>query len=117
MRRRRAVVKHVSQVSVAPAAKHFISNHPKRVVLGDHDIILRNRRPEAGPTRAGLELGFGIEENRIAANAFIQAVRMVESVFARSRPLGTGLARNQRIARGLIASSTRPEAFQSFLRR
>src|SRR5579871_1135293 len=52
MRRRRTVIKNVAQMRVAARAQELVSLHPMRAVAGDRDVFLRQRLPEAGPSRA-----------------------------------------------------------------
>src|SRR5208282_3274557 len=73
--------------------------HAMGIVLLNSDIFFRDGLPEAGPTRAGLELGLGIKQNRIAADAVIQAVSVVVGVLTRARNLGPGLARHLELFR------------------
>src|SRR5262249_61479851 len=54
--RRRAVLEHVTQVGITPAAKHFGSRHPETRVAIQFNAPLVERRPEAGPAAPGLHL-------------------------------------------------------------
>src|SRR5882757_10856681 len=66
--RRRAIVKHVSEVRVTPGARDS-RPHAKTVVLQLGNIFPRDRLPEAGPTGARIELGLRREQRRITADA------------------------------------------------
>ena len=66
-----AVVKDMPQMSVATAAQNLVPLHPMGVVPLRFDIFFRDGLVEARPARAGLELGLGIEKNRIAADAMV----------------------------------------------
>src|ERR1700678_257930 len=92
MRGRWAVVKNVAQMSVAPGALHLISLHPVRIVLLYLDVFFGDGLIEAGPSRAGFEFRFGIEKDRVAADAVVQPIRVVVGVFAGAGDLSTGLA-------------------------
>src|SRR5262245_48666749 len=52
VRRRRAVVEHVAQMGVATAAHHFGAAHEETVVREQGHVVVGNRLPKAGPTRA-----------------------------------------------------------------
>ena len=58
MRRRRAVVKDMPQVSVATRALNFVPLHPVRAVPLRFDVLFRDGLPETGPAGAGFELWF-----------------------------------------------------------
>src|SRR3981081_39857 len=67
------VVENVSQVRVTLRAEHLRSFHEEaRVRLGAH-VFVGDRLRKARPTRAGIELGVGIEQRRATADASVCA--------------------------------------------
>src|SRR4029079_12963886 len=62
------VVEHVAQMPAAAAAMHLRARHEQAFVVGGGDGVLQ-RRIEAGPAGAAVELGGGGEERQVAAGA------------------------------------------------
>lgn len=56
LRRRWTVVEQMAEVGATPAAHHFYPAHKEAMILFGFDILPRGRRPETGPTGAGIEL-------------------------------------------------------------
>ena len=54
---------------IAAPAANLIARYSEAVICPLLDILGRHRGPEAGPTRAGVELRFRTEEGRRAAHA------------------------------------------------
>src|SRR5215471_10079764 len=92
MSRRWSIVEDVSEVSIATDTQYLVAHHTVRSVAPHDDVFLRDRLPEAWPASAGLELGFGIEKHRVAADAVIQPVRVIVKVLAGARIFRVGLA-------------------------
>jgi len=111
---RRTIVKNVSQMGIAAAALNLIPLHPVRVVRLRLDVFLRDRLPEAGPAGSRFELGFRIEENRVAADAVIQAIGVIVSVFACPRDFSSRLARNLLLLRRQLLSPIGVRLFDFF---
>lgn len=88
----RTVVKDVPEVCVASAAGNRGALHAQAIVRSLQDILFGDRRPKAGPTRAGFELGDGTEKSRVAADAAEHALIMNIQKLARERPLRFGVA-------------------------
>jgi len=61
MRGGRAIVEYMTEMGFTAGTQNLCSLHPERVVLPQDDILFCERLPETGPTRAGLEFGFGVE--------------------------------------------------------
>src|SRR3990172_22575 len=74
IRRRRTVLKEMAQVGVSFAAENFGAPHEQAVVRFGFDLVLSNRRPEARPAGARIELGVGTEQLVAAAGAAIHSL-------------------------------------------
>lgn len=59
----------MAQVRVAPRTGNSNAFHPEGIVFNELHVFFRDRRPEAGPARAGLEFCLGIKQRRAAAGA------------------------------------------------
>src|SRR5262249_42529126 len=93
--RRRAVVEDVAEVRAAAAALDLDAREAEQVVLLGVDQLLAQRRPEARPAGAGVELG-GRREQRVAAgDADVGADALEVLVLAGERALGPLLARHR----------------------
>src|SRR5712692_6627346 len=90
-RRLRAVVEDVAEVTTAAPAVHLGANHAEAPVPGGADTVI-DRRPEAGPPRAAVELGFRREERQVAARAVEGAATVFLVERARAGVLGPVLA-------------------------
>src|SRR5687768_3964620 len=86
--RRRAVREQVAQVGVAAAASHLDPPHAVAVVLVQPDVLAVDRLPEARPAGARVELGAGVEQRLVAADAVEDAVGLRVPEFAREGTLG-----------------------------
>src|SRR4051812_48323172 len=83
-----AVREHVPQVAAAGAARHLGADHAVAAVLVHLDVRVLPRLGEAGPARAGLELGVGAEQLGAAAGTAVCPVVLHVHVLAGERPLG-----------------------------
>ncbi len=86
-RRLRAIVEDVSKVAAAAPAVDRLADHAERRVPRRADGLLQ-RRPEARPSRAGLELGRRGKHVERAARARVGATAFLVQQFAREWPLG-----------------------------
>src|SRR5438093_3593281 len=84
-------------MGVAAPAHDLYPLHEKGVVCFCFDVLFRNRSPETGPARSGLELCFGAEQVVAAADALVSAFFVVVPVFAGERPFRAFLARNLKL--------------------
>src|SRR4030065_2583271 len=90
--RRRAVREHMPEMRSALLAEHF---HALRTVAGvgaRHDIFRFIRLRKTRPPRAGIELGFRIEQCGTAAYAAIDSGIMAIPVRAAESRFGAALA-------------------------
>src|SRR5271156_2772189 len=72
-RRLRAVVENVSQVCVTHFARNRGALHTQASICNFNNIFARDRRPEAGPPGARLELRLRAKARRVAADATKEA--------------------------------------------
>src|SRR5450432_560271 len=91
-RGRRPILKHVAQVRVALAAQRFHALHEQAGIGLGADVFLGGGRPETRPAGARLELFLRPEQRIAAADAAVQARRMVVPIAACERPLRALLA-------------------------
>ena len=90
----RPVIENMAEMGVADAAAHFDTVHAVRrvAVIGDNRRVNGPRKTR--PSAAGVELGIGPEQWRVAAYASIDAVFVVIPEFAGKGPFGGGVARD-----------------------
>ena len=67
----RSVVENVTEVRAASCAGDRGAQNRKAMILRQRDVLVRDGFPETGPAGAGLKLGPGGKQGRIAANATI----------------------------------------------
>lgn len=67
----------MAEVPVAASAQNLRPPHAVADVGVGGDVFLRNGLEEAGPARAGIELGVGGEERQVAADAGVDAGLLV----------------------------------------
>src|SRR5258708_1619472 len=91
---RRTVVENVAEVRVAFPAQHFHALHPEAPVRMLPDVLLRDRRPEAGPAGAGFELLTRTEQGRATTHAAVQTLLVIFPVAAGEGTLGSGVSRH-----------------------
>jgi hypothetical protein len=72
-RRQRPVIKNMPQVGIAARTSHLGADHPVRRVAKALDAARYGFFPEAWPATAGIELGAGVEQQGIAADAVVIA--------------------------------------------
>ena len=82
----------MAQVSVAASAFDFRAGLPEAAVHVFGDIFLRQRLIETGPSRAGVEFRFRIEQGGSAADTGKNAVVVQIPVLACEGDFGIGLA-------------------------
>src|ERR1700722_19737676 len=99
MRGRWAVVENVSEMTVTAGANHFVSLHPGGAISARRYVFFGDRFPKARPARAGFEFRLGIEENRVATDAMVQAVVMIAGILAGEGPFGACMARDFELLR------------------
>ncbi|MFZ0882805.1 MAG: hypothetical protein WAN14_05365 [Candidatus Acidiferrales bacterium] len=75
-------------------ARNCRSDDTETVVGGFQNILFRNRCPKTWPACTRLELGAGIEQGRVAANAAKNAFRVFVWIFIRVGQLGSGMSRD-----------------------
>src|SRR5258708_39756457 len=90
------------QMRVALRAEHLGAAHSVSAIDARLHVRIVHRRPETGPTGAGIELGAGAEQFVIAADAAIGAVVVQVPVFAGEGGLGAALARDLILLRGQL---------------
>jgi hypothetical protein len=64
-----SVVEDVPQVGVALATGNCGAFHAERVITSLDDVLLGDGLVEAGPASSGIELGVGVKEGVVAADA------------------------------------------------
>src|SRR3982075_3587129 len=84
----------VAEMGVAGGAKHLGAAREPRAVLVLIPRIPGERRPEARPTRSGIEFRLGGEQRRAAAHAGIGAGMLFVPIGPGEGPLGAVLARD-----------------------
>src|SRR5271169_3166694 len=82
------------EMRIAQPAGNLGSHHFQTAVGRFQNILLRNGRPETGPTRPGFELGAGIEQCRFTTDATEHPLCVLIWIFIREGALGTGMTRN-----------------------
>src|ERR1700722_8217729 len=70
------------------------ADHPESCVADFGYVFGGNRRPETRPSRARFELGGGIEERVVAADAAVDALVVQVPTFSRKGDFGVGIAGN-----------------------
>src|ERR1035438_2941348 len=100
MRRRRAVVKYVTEMRVAFRAGNRRSRHEITGVRYALNILRGDRIPEAGPPGSGVKLGLGAEQRIVTADAAVEAFFVQVPVFSGERHFGVGLAGDVESVRG-----------------
>src|SRR5215469_7462108 len=94
----------MAQVSIATAAGHGSAHHAEARVAQLFYVLLRDRLPEARPAGTGLELGIGVEQRRITADAAIQTGLVVVPVLAGEGHLGAVMTGDlESVGRKLLA--------------
>src|SRR3546814_17702219 len=83
--RLRPIRKHVAEMCVTARAQYLDAAHAVRAVLARNHCFIRGRIEEARPAGAGLELGVGIEQRQIAADAMKHAISEVGRASGRER--------------------------------
>ena len=93
-RGRGTVVEDMAEMGVTAATGNFGAHHSEAAVDRFANIFLGDWSPETGPSGAGVELGVGVEQSRVAAHAaedaFLLPVRIVVGV----RAFGGGVTSN-----------------------
>src|SRR5579863_6504303 len=85
---------------VTAPARNCRSRHSETVVGGFQNVFFRNRRPKTWPARTRLELGAGIEQGRVAANAAKNTIRVFVWIFVRVGAFGSSMSRDFKRIRG-----------------
>jgi len=80
-------------MGAAPAAFHFSTQHAQASV-GFSSYVCGNRRVEARPTGARVELCFRTENRQAASGAIVGALFVVVPVLARESPFRSLLAQD-----------------------
>src|SRR5215218_6437092 len=96
---RRPVVEHVAEMAAAAPAMHFGAGNEQRAVHRGADGVFQRRR-EARPAGAALELGVGGKQGQLAARAGESSRALLGIERARERLLGSVLAQHA-ILRGV----------------
>src|SRR3546814_14804847 len=78
---------------VTARTQYLDAAHAVRAVLTRNHCFIRGRIEEARPAGAGLELGVGIEQRQIAADAMKHAIAVVIPPRAGERSFGAAMAR------------------------
>src|SRR6202046_5032359 len=89
---------------VTAPARNCRSLHTETVVGGFQNILFRNRRPKTWPTGTRLELGAGIEQGRVTANAAKHAFRVFVWIFIGVGALGSSASRDVKRIGGELLS-------------
>src|SRR5688500_17006031 len=82
------------EMASAAAADDLDAAHPLAVVLMRLDAVGVHRVEEARPSRAGVELGAGVEQLLSACGAAIDAALLRVHILARERRLGSRLSQH-----------------------
>lgn len=90
----RAVVEHVTEVSIAFSTKDFGADHVVGAVGLEPDAVAGDRFVERWPAGAAVELGVGGEEVEVAADAVIGSGALLVEVDATECGLGAFGAKN-----------------------
>src|ERR1700692_4539481 len=96
--RRRAVVEHVAEMAAAAPAMHFLARDDQAEIVR-RAYRVRDRRIEARPPGAAVELGVGTEQVEIAGGATEHAGAMLAVERAGERALGAVLAQHPELRR------------------
>src|SRR5579872_2012181 len=102
MRWRRTVGKYVPQMGVTARAKHLFAVHPEAAVHVNGHVLFGDRLPKARPSGAGFEFRLGIEQNRTAADTFVEAVFMVIEILAGEGPFRALVASHFKLLRSQL---------------
>src|SRR5262245_59135806 len=89
-------------MSVAATAGDRGAVHSVALVGGLDDVLFRNRGPAAGPARARLELGAGIVQGSIAADAAEDAFAMLLEERSGKSPFGPLVSSHLKRGRGQL---------------
>src|SRR5579872_3838657 len=92
--RLRTVVEDVAEMRPAYGALRFDAHHAMAAISLFLDRVAGNRRGEAGPAGARIELRFGSEERRPTCDAAVEPGVLFVPIWAGEGPLGAGLASN-----------------------
>src|ERR1700679_900938 len=76
-----AVVEDMAKMRVAEAAGNCGADHAQADVRGFRDIFLCDGSPETGPAGAGFELGAGVEQCCVAADAAEDSFGVIVGIF------------------------------------
>src|SRR5690606_2310835 len=79
---------HMSEVGVAAGAAYFDALHAMAGILQFLDRVVAYRLEVARPAAAGIVLGVGVEQRRLAAGAVVDSRRASGVVLAAERTLG-----------------------------
>src|SRR6202171_658097 len=93
------VVENVAEMRIARRAQHLGAAHQMAGVHGGRDVFRRRRRVKARPSTAGVEFGFGVEEQGAATGAAIAPRFFLVPILAAERRLGAFLARDSVLLR------------------
>ena len=80
------------EVGITLSAVDFGAHHPVGQILFGGDRLGTHTVPEAGPTRARIELGLRAEQRRTTADAVVHPRGLVVPVSPGERPLGAAAA-------------------------
>mgnify|MGYP002682441940 CR=1 FL=1 len=94
-----AIGQAVAQVGAAVGTVDFSAHHKQTTVGLLGHIVLIQRRPEARPTRAGIELAGRAEKRVATGGAMIRALALVVVVFTGKGRLGPFLAQDVELLR------------------
>src|SRR5437660_10086534 len=94
--RRRAVRKHVAEVTAASRTVHLDPFHEETTIGRRLNRVL-DRRPEARPSGAALEFRLRFKQRLPARRAAERAAALFEVERARASPLGAMLAQNAKL--------------------
>src|SRR5439155_7499426 len=101
--RRRTVIKDVTEMATAGAARHLSADHAVTAILLRFNRVGHRWLGEARPSTAGVELRIGVEQHRAASGAAVGAVVLRVDVLPTERPLRRGVAQHLvRIRRELL---------------
>ena len=89
----------MTKVSTARPAHNFGTVHEEAVVLVERHGVRDRGRGEARPSRAGIEFGVGVEEQRTAPRTVIGAIVVHVPVLAGERALRPLLAKHVELLR------------------
>ena len=86
-----AIVEDVAEMGVTALTGNFGAHHSEATVGGFANILLSYRRPETGPSGAGVELGVGVKQGCVTTDAAEDTLLVRVRIFIGVRTFGGGV--------------------------